>query len=155
MRKRLRYLVVCVILGLSFIGCVASEDPVTGEKKYSIDPNAAETAEASAEAGLTILKVLSKTWPGLLSAASIIGGGLGVWRKVKPKLTRAQNEAEIYHTLGSVTIDGINEWRRLYPDHWEELKLELDKLKDKALSAEDRKKIENLIRGLRGKAPKA
>ena len=154
MRQRIRYVVICVVVSLSFVGCVTSEDPETGEKKYSVDPNAAEKVEAGVEAGISLLKVLSIAWPPLLSVASIAGGGLAVWRKAKPQITKAQSEAEVYHTLGSVTVDGINEWRKLYPDHWETLKVELDKLKDKALSAEDRLKIENLIRGLRGKQPK-
>ncbi len=151
MRKWMLTMVAVLIL---CVGCVTSEDPETGKKKYSVDPNAAEKVEASVEAGITLLKVLSIAWPPLLSVVSIAGGGLAVWRKAKPQITKAQSEAEIYHTLGSVTVDGINEWRKLFPEQWEQLKEELDKLKDKALSPEDRKKIENLIRGFRGKPPK-
>ncbi len=155
MKKQMLMLVACVILAVGVAGCVTSTDPVTGQKQVSVDPNVAAQAEAGAEAATAILALLTPflPWAGVISTALL--SILGTWLKMKPKLVRVQSEAEMYHSAASSTVLGIEEFKKAYPDEWGKLEMKLDILKDEIISPEDRLKIENVIRGLRGLSSKA
>jgi len=148
------WLAMTLGLTLGMAGCRKATDVDTGKQFWTVDPNKAQKIEQGAEAAGRILAILGILWPVLLPAGAGVAGALAVWRKYKPKLTQAESEALLYHTLGSVTVDGIEEFKKLYPEEWKKLIVELEAVKGKILSAEERRKIENLIRALRGLPPK-
>jgi len=154
MRKGIKILLVCIILCLPMSGCIKSTSP-EGVDLYRLDPNSVASVEAGVSLGAMIFQLLGEIWlPGLSGVAVSLLSILATWRKIKPQLTEAQTEGLLYYTLGSVTVEGIEAWKELNPDDWEKLKAELEKIKDRLLDAEDRKKIDNLIRGLSGKPPR-
>ena len=148
--KMLIAMLLCVFL----VGCVTSIDPVTGGKLYAVDPNTSAALQQVGEAAAGFLAIASIWWPALLPIAGYIGGAIRISKKLSPKLTKLQTEAQIYHTAALSTTLGIEEFKKLYPDEWTKLEKELDAIKDKVVSPADRLKIENLIRGLRGLPPK-
>lgn len=148
------WLIVMVVLTLCLAGCRKATDVDTGKPFWTVDPNKAQKIERVADTASQILAILGVLWPALLSVGTGVAGALAVWRKYKPKLTQAESEALLYHTLGSVTIDGLEEFKKLYPEEWKNLLAELEAVKGKILSPEERRKIENLIRALRGLPPK-
>ncbi len=154
MKKQMLTLVVCMILAVGVAGCVTGTDPVTGQEQVLIDPNVASQAEAGAEVATAILELLTPFFSWAFPALTALAAGLGIWRKMKPQLVKAQSEAEMYHSVASSTVLGIEEFKKLYPDEWGKLVMKLDILKDEIISPEDRLKIENVIRGLRGLSPK-
>lgn len=153
-RKAKILFVVLLLISVFIIGCVASTDPVTGEKLTSLDPNAVESIQKMADTVSTVLGILGLWWPILLPIAGYIGGAVRVSKKLTPKLTKAQTEADMYHTAASSTVLGIEEFKKAYPDEWAKLKSKFEEIQGKVINAEDRLKIENIIRGLRGLSPK-
>ncbi len=150
--KNLIMLMVCVILA-GVAGCVTSTDPTTGQQQVSVDPNVVEQAEAGAVAVAGILALLIPFFPWAFPALTALAGVIATWRKMKPKIVNAQSETEMYHSIASSVVLGIEEYKKLYPEKWEDLAEELEALKNKIISPEDRLKIENVIRGLRGLMP--
>lgn len=152
MKKKI--LLLAVLLMLAFGGCIVGTDE-SGRKTYSVDPNIAEKFEQGAAVGEVILALLySLGWPVGGVIAGYLGHALQTWKLVKPKLVKAQSEAEMYHTAALTTSIGLEEFRKAYPEYWKELAALLDKAKDDFISPKDQLKIENVIRGLRGLAPK-
>ena len=150
-----KFVLLAVLLMLAVGGCVAGTDE-SGEKTFSIDPNIAEKVEQGVAAGRAVLAILvSLGW----SAGGVVVGYLGkaiqVWKVVKPKLVKAQSEAEMYHTVAMSSALAIDEFKKEYPDNWESLAGKLDEVKKDIIKPEDQLKIENIIRGLRGLPPKA
>jgi hypothetical protein len=133
------------------ISCITSTNPETGEKQVSLDPNTVTNLQDIGETASTIMSILGVFWPALLPIAGYVAGAVRISRKLSPKLTEAQSETEMYHTAATSTVLGIEEFKKEFPNEWEKLASNLDKLKDKIIKPEDRLKIENLIRGLRGK----
>lgn len=145
-----------LVLSLGATGCIESKDPVTGEKTYQVDPVVVEKVEEDVEAGIGVLTALNAIWPELISLGFLttLGGILGTWRKMKPKLTEAQSKAKMFHSAGQVTAIGLEEFKTHCPKEWRLVTDYLDEAKEKLLSPEDRLRIENLIRGFIGKPPK-
>lgn len=142
-----------LLLAVSLAGCIKGTDPETGKPTWKVDPNAVAKVEKQVDAAAVILQILSALWPVLIPVATGVGGALAVWHNVKPKLTDAQTEAKLYHTLGQATILGIDKFKELHPKEWSDLMGNLEIIKDKIISPDDRLKIDNLILALRGKPP--
>jgi hypothetical protein len=148
MRSKGWLLMVCV-LGLT-AGCITGTDPVTGEKTYSVDPNAAGKVEAVAQAVGSLTPLLGPT--GAL-VGGVILGAVGAWRKVKPSLTEARTQADHYHAATTATVEALEQFKESSPEAW----TKLGELIDDRLSKQgiDPKTIENVIRAIRGLPPKA
>jgi len=135
-------------------GCRKATDVDTGKEFWTVDPNKAQKFEQVVDTTSQILAILGILWPALLPVGTGIAGALAVWRKYKPKLTQAESEALLYHSLGGIMVDGVEKFKELHPNEAKELLWALEQIKDKILSPEERRKIENLIRALRGLPPK-
>ena len=133
-----------VLLALS--GCRVSKDPVTGEELYSVDPNTAAKVETGAEAAIGIGTVASTFYPVLLPIVTLLSGALVAWRKMKPKLTEAQSEAEMHHSATRAVVGVLEKFKDDNPDEW----AKLEERFVKAIGP----KTENIIRALRGLPPK-
>jgi len=169
MRKILMMAVLLVVLS----GCLKQEtvDPNTGATMTSYQINLGKTApvEKSVEQVQAIAATVAAVAPAVAALfpwgaaaagvastiAGILAAVLGTWVKIKPKLTEAQDEAQMYHTISSSSVLALEEFKKLYPEQWVALAGELEKMKGKIIKPEDQLKIENLIRGLRGLPPKA
>ena len=134
-----KVIVMCMML-LVVAGCVSGTDPNTGEKTWHVDPNAAATAEKYVETGTSIMTVLAPVFPVLYPVLLITGGVLAAWRKMKPKVTKAQDRATLMHTGVSSLVVAIEELKKASPESWEKLKEEIK------VGPE----IENIIRAIRG-----
>ena len=156
MKKVIVILTAGLILSLGATGCIESKNPETGEKTYQVDPTVVEKVEKGVETGIGALTAVSAIWPEIISLGFLttLGGILGTWRKMKPKLTEAQSKAKMFHSAGQVTAIGLEEFKKAYPKEWESVTDYLDNAKNDLLNPEDRLRIENLIRGFIGKAPK-
>lgn len=156
MKRWIVILMAGLILSLGATGCIESKDPETGEKTYQVDPVAVEKVEESVETGIGVLTAVAAIWPELISLGFLttLGGILGTWRKMKPKLTEAQTKAKMFHSAGQVTAIGLEEFKKAQPKEWMDVVDYLNDAKNKLLNPEDRLRIENLIRGFIGKAPK-
>ena len=128
-------------------GCITSTNE-KGEKTYSVDPNVAAKAELTAEAGITLVQALGLIWPALLPVATAGAGVIATYKKIKPKLTEATNEAETYYKAGEVLSTALEEIKTQQPEIWAKVAPELEKY----ISASHN--IENAIRGFRHLAPK-
>lgn len=148
-----RILIVTAFLLILSAGCQKRLNPETGQKEYRIDPNVAQKVEEGTQAGIGILTILAAFWPALIPAMTAAAGVYGTWLKVKPRVTKYQQESQAYHTAGSVTAAGIEQFKKLYPKEWENLCQQLEKVKNKFVKSEDQVKIENIIRGFRGLPP--
>jgi hypothetical protein len=145
-----KYLIV--IFSLLFIaGCASVLNPNTGEMTRVLDPNAVSVFQNAGETAGNLLGILGAFWPVLLPIAGYVSGAVRVSRKLTPELTRVQAQSEMNHTIAATTISGIEAFRKEFPKEWEGLMFKLDEAKLKIISPEDRLKIENIIRGLRGK----
>ena len=139
MKKRL---LLCLVL-LSIAGCVRSTDPETGAEQTYIDPNAAVKVEENVEDVIEIGTALSAIFPVLIPIVTAASGGLLAWRKIKPKLTEAQNEATMYHTATEAAINVAEYLKEANPKTWERIKKKVHMTTE----------TENVIRALRGKPP--
>lgn len=133
------------------VGCSMSVDPATGDKTYAIDPNhpAVPIAEVVAEGGGAVAPLFG---PIGAAVGSLLLGGLGVWRKMKPELIKQKTKAQHSHAAAAVTVTAMERWKDEHPDQWaalgEKVTSELSK------QGVDPTIVENVIRGLRGKPPK-
>ncbi len=148
------WLAMMLGLTLGMASCRKVTDVDTGKQFWTVDPNKAQKIEQGVDAVSRILAILGILWPVLLPVGTGVAGALAVWGKYKPQLTQAESETLLYHTLGSVTVDGLEKFKELYPEEWKKLLAEMEAVKGKILSPEERRKIENLIRALRGLPPK-
>jgi len=142
--KKLLICMVLLVVALVVAGCVPGTDPNTGAKTWRFDPNAAATAEKYVETGTSIMTVLAPIFPVLYPVLLITGGVLAGWRKMKPKVTKAQNRAELCHTAIESLVVAIEELKEVSPESWE-------KLKEKIKVGPE---IENIIRAIRLLPPK-
>lgn len=144
-----RWLVVVCVLSLT-AGCVTGVDPNTGEKTYAVDPNAAGSVEAVAQAVGSLTPLLGPT--GAL-VGGVILGAVGAWRKVKPSLTQARTQADHYHAATTATVEALEQFKEASPEAW----TKLGELIDDRLSKQgiDPKTVENVIRAIRGLPAKA
>lgn len=143
MKKLIVLAVVLVLL------CGSCEKAVNdaGQITYRLDPNTAAQLEKGGETAIDIMQILGAIWPPLAIAGSIGGTALASYKKLKPKWTTAQSEANLYHTATHHIVVMIEDLKKNHPEIWkDEVKPKLDK----AMGPE----IENVIRSLRGLPPK-
>lgn len=132
-------LVLCLV-----VGCIQQQDE-TGEPTVVIDPEVVATIDGVAEFGDVAVAVagpLSIYWPPAAGIAGIIAGVVGAWRKMKPKLTKAETEASKAYVVTEAIVYAIEEFKKTNRDDWEKLKSQLTK----TIGPE----TENVIRALRG-----
>lgn len=140
MKKLILLIVACVALS----GCMKIIDPITGQTKYAIDPNAAAKIEKPAETVVSVLGVLGTFWPALLPFATAAVGAVAAWKRIKPKLTEAQTTSNLYHTSTQSLVAAIEEYKKHDPEGWDKLKGELGDWPTR---------VENVIRALRNMSP--
>ena len=141
---------LAAVVSVCAAGCEQRTDEF-GVTTYRVDPNKAETAENVVEGVAAALDALAGIWPELAVGAAGVSATLATWRKLKGKLMQEQTTAELYHTVGLALTTGIDEFKEAYPAQWKNLLEQLTKARDKMVNPEDQRKIENVIRGLRGK----
>ena len=129
-----------LVVALVVAGCVTGTDPNTGAATYHVDPNAVAKIEPTIETAITIGTLLAPLFPVIIPALTLITGGFGIWLKMKPKVTKAQDRATLLHTGVSSLVVAIEELKKISPDGWEKLKTEIK------VGPE----IENIIRAIRG-----
>lgn len=146
----MKLIMLAIVLLLSLNGCssISENSPV-------IDPNTATDIQNIAESANIFLSILSVWWPVLLPFVGYFGGAIRISKKLMPKLIETQTNLQKYHVIASSAVLGIEEFKKEYPHEWENLKLKLSEIKNKLISDDDRLKIENVIRGLRGLSSKA
>ena len=152
MRARTFQLIVIGLVLLPIGGCITGTDPVTGEKTRSLDPNSpiVKGAETAAQ-GVAALGPLFGATGTLI--AGIAAGAYGAWKKVKPSLVTAKTQAQHYYAATAATVAGIEEFKELQPEAWSVLGEKIsEQLTQQGIDA---KVVENVIRGIRGLAPKA
>jgi len=137
MKTRLLIVALCLIC---MSGCIktATDDGET----YSLDEKAAAKIEAPAEAAVSIMAILSAFYPVLIPVTTAGGAAIATWLKIKPQLTTARTEAELYYDTTAAIVEAIEAWKENDPDDWAALEERLKKaIGPNAL---------NVIRGLRG-----
>jgi hypothetical protein len=135
----------CVVFNGCIQGTAADGTPTT-----SVDPNVFAMAEKGVQAGLDIGAVLLPVlFPAALPILGYVAAALRVGRKLKPRIVSAEVKTERYHLAASALVTAVDEFRKSYPKDWSKLG---DKIA-KTLNVEKRD-VENVVRGLRGKPPK-
>lgn len=128
--KKLKWLLLCVVC-VFVVGCAKSIDPNTGEELSRLDPNyavlfdkiAVILTEAGAASG-----PLSVFWPIAGLIGGIAGGLAGMWKKLKPKVLQAQDEAELYRKTTESIVVAIEDYKEANPVEWVKLEAKLRKL---------------------------
>jgi hypothetical protein len=143
MKKNLLILMCAACFGV-FAGCA-----VTPEGETVIKPEAIQTideAAAIAEPLAETVTSLGLFWPPAAVIGGILAGVAGAWRKMKPELEQAKGEAQLGTLAGEATAVAIDEFKKKYPDEWDNL--------SRILADNHGITVENFYRGLRGLPPK-
>ncbi len=99
------------------------------------------------------MHALGFLWPALVPVATGIGGALAASRRIKPKLTAAQTKEEAFYNAGFVMAPAIEELKTKHADARACLKREIEEVRDKLIDPKHQRRLENVIRGLRGLPP--
>lgn len=135
--------IVAIVLALLVAGCVTSTDPETGKTIYQFDPNTYGPIEPIVQTGITIGQLLAPLFPVIIPALTLVIGGFGLWLKIKPQVTKAQDRATLMHTGISSLVIAVEELKEVSPESWA-------KLKDMIKVGPE---INNIIRAIRGLPP--
>lgn len=146
LRKRYFVWSLLVIITSITLGCVRTLNPDTGQPEMKLSQEAATKIDAVTEAAPGVLTLLGAFFPVLLPFAGVAVGVGGTWKRMKPKVTVAQSEARQYHAVSESLVQTIEEYKRDYPEHWEKLRIKVDR----NVGAN----TEAVIRALRGLPPK-
>lgn len=128
------------LIALFAVGCATTptgETVIKPETVEAID-NAATVMEPL---GATVTS-LGLFWPPAAAIGGLLAGMAGVWRKMKPSLEEARSEAEIGVLAGEATAVAIEEFKKRYPDEWDNL--------SRILADNHGLTVENFYRALRG-----
>ncbi len=137
-------LLVAMLLCLSVGGCVEGET----DGQVRLDSEVAEQIEDVGEGAVSILTALSSLLPWLIPFATGGGGLLAMYKRLKPKLTRAEVDKTNLAWGGEVLAEVLESVKVDYPDIWKNIGPGLrDVIKTSAL-------LENTIRDFRHLAPK-
>lgn len=145
MKKKLLLSAILLLWLLCVCGCIKSLDD-EGRTVYSADPCAVKKIEQGAEAGLGILAILSTFWPALIPVVAAGGSVYGTYKRMKPKLTESQTEANLYHTTAHTVVAVIEDIKTKEPALWAKLKPFME-------DSQMGKNVTNAILALRGKPP--
>lgn len=145
-------IVVAQVLAVAFVlvlmfGCerVQTDDGMVTR----LDPNSSvlRLVETGVAVASDVATATSPFLPIMAGVGAVSSTVLGLWlRKIKPQLTRAQSDADMYENVAEATVSAIDELKKTHPDEWAALK---EKLR-KTVGPE----TENVIRYVRGLAPK-
>lgn len=143
------FMIFAMLLAINLFvtGCEISRE--NGEVQIRLNPKTAESIEKGGEGALGLLKILSPfIGPAGGIAIGAITTGLAVFKKIKPKLTEAQNKYEMSNTVAGITVEAIEQIKKDNPKLWDSMAKKLRKeCEDSGI---DTKAVKNVIRGLRG-----
>ena len=154
MSKRIKclFMIFAMLLTINLFvaGCRVSED---GEIQFRLNPKIANGIEKGGENTLSLLTLLSPFFgPVGGIVVGVVGTGLTIFKKVKPKLTEAQNKHKLANTVAGIAVEAIEQIKKDNPKLWDSMAKELQKECED--SGVDTKTVKNFIRGLRGLPPK-
>lgn len=153
MKKSFVWLILCVMVSLHVAGCQKGTDE-QGENVYRLDPNTVGALEKSAGAGITLLQVLSALVPAILPVSTAGAAVLATWLKIRPAFNEYKSTNVILHDGACVFVEMVEQLKKENPEEAAKVLAKMEALKDKIINPEDRKKLEAVIRGLRGLPPK-
>jgi hypothetical protein len=133
-----------VLATLAITGCRVVTDATTGVSTYAVDPAIADTVEGVAQVGVGVLPFLGGAGA---VAASILGGALAVWKKMKPKLTAANTLATQTKMTAETLVAAIESLKTSSPESWTKLKGFIEEQLTK--QGMDARMIKDIIEGLR------
>lgn len=139
-----KWLLVAVVLGSFAVGSCVQTD-----KGTQLRPDVAaglDRAAGTTETLAPLLPLVSAFWPPAAAIGGILAGLIGMWKKLKPQVTEAQDEAYLNYTVVAALVESIEKWKEGRPDDWAYLKTKLEK----AIGP----KAEAVIRALRNLPPK-
>lgn len=159
MQRLGKFLIISSICMFMIIpACVRTEriDPDTGKTTTTVsaDPCTVDTIVKGGDVAVGIMTLLTPFFPFLAPIATAAGGIILTLKTQKPKLVKAQSKQRMYHTVASSAILAIDNLAKKNPELTVNILEEMERVKNKLISPEDRAKIENVIRALRGKPPK-
>lgn len=152
LRKSL-WVVVPVVLTVGIVSCIARIDPATGQKTYVIDPNWAGLLDSTAKVAEVIAPAATVAasifFPGAVPLITLIigavGGLVGMWKNLKPKVAQAQTLAQQTNNVLTELVNALETYKETNPDAWKTLSTELEKRIPKGSTADD---VIRIIRGL-------
>jgi len=151
MNKRTKYLfmifAMLLAMNLFVTGCEIVKEG--GESRIRLNPKAANSIEKGGENALSLLTILAPFFgPVGGIAVGTVATGLAVFKKVKPKLTEAQNKFELSNTVAGIAVEAIEEIKINNPKLWDSMAEKLQKECEGC--GMDTRIVKNFIRGLRG-----
>lgn len=148
MSRRTYSIIMLFSILMVISGCLAYEAE-DGTTKYRLIPGMGDKIEAGGEGALNLLTLLSPLLgPAGGLAIGAVATGLTVFKKVKPKLTEAQNKYELSNAVAGIAVEAIEQIKTDNPKLWDSMAEKLRKeCEDSGI---DTKIVKNFIRGLRG-----
>ena len=151
MSKQVKYLfmvfAMLLTINLFVTGCEVSRED--GELRIRLNPKTADSIEKGGETALNLLTILAPLLGpvGGLAIGAVVTG-LTVFKKIKPRLTIAQNKYELSNTVAGIAVEAIEQIKIDNPKLWDSMAEKLQKeVEDSGI---DTKLVKNFIRGLRG-----
>lgn len=142
----MKKLLISIVFVLCVLGCT-KELNEQGKTTWKLNPVITEQVEQATEGTASILTALTPFFPPAGAVGATLLAALGIWRKkIKPNYEKAKTEAELYHTSTKTLVEVIEEIKANQPEVWSKLK--------PILESNIGQNMENVIRALRGKAPK-
>lgn len=133
-------------------GCRVVQTPAGAV--VQVDPNAAGAITTGLDTVTGILGALSMIWPALAGIASTLAGIGIVWKtNIKPKLTTAQSESEMWRTVSASLVQAIEVFKQTQPEQWEKLKEQIESIRKRLAFGKDWATIKGCIEELRGLSP--
>ena len=147
-----RILLLFTLLLCLGLGCLkeTTVDPNSGEPvtTWRVDPNKADQGEAIADVVVGVGGVAGMFWPAAIPIVSLLGGILGTWRKMRPKLEQATAERDISFKAGATLAEAFRIVKEKHPAVWDDVKPIIEAV------TVPTSEMENVIRGFRGLPPK-
>ena len=139
-----KLLLLVMLLCLSVGGCVEGDT----DGKVHLDPVVAEQVEDVGEGAVGILTALSPLFPWLIPFATGGGGLLAMWKRLKPKLTTAENKNTSLVLGGEILSIALQDVKDNHPAVWEKVGPLIKTTLRKSVE------IENAVREFRSLMPK-
>lgn len=145
---------ICMLLLMPFIPSCLKTQHADGTATVSADPCTVDALVKGGETAVGIMTLLSPFFPYLIPITTGLTGVIATLKTQKPKLVKAQTKQKMYHTVAASAVLAIDNLTKTNPGLAASLLEEMERVKNKLISPEDRAKVENIIRALRGKPPK-